>query len=257
MIQTSSNQYSLSTIIGLWAMVSLPMAAIRFLILPWAATVFPVHPGVLFWCLIVVGMAWQFVLSLILLKRELGRLDWQEIKTRLRLNHPKAPGSGEVRKGVYWLTIPVILYIFAVSSTGWFAGLNQAWVTAFPAFALPDNLKIEALASPEFHGAWPLIIVMLVSSVFNYLLGEELFFRGILLPKMRGVFGKADWAANGVFFAAYHLHKIEALPVLLVSRFVEPFLNSRYRSSYPGLIIHGVEFIPVAVVVVLVVLGLL
>jgi membrane protease YdiL (CAAX protease family) len=42
--------------------------------------------------------------------------------------------------------------------------------------------------------------------VFNTVLGEELLFRGFLLPRMNGAFGRGDWLANGVLFAAYHLH---------------------------------------------------
>ena len=43
------------------------------------------------------------------------------------------------------------------------------------------------LATEQFVGAWWLMAVALVSCLFNYVLGEELLFRGILLPKMRGV----------------------------------------------------------------------
>ena len=39
-------------------------------------------------------------------------------------------------------------------------------------------------------------------TVFNTVLGEELLFRGLLLPRMNGVFGRRDWLANGVLFAA-------------------------------------------------------
>ena len=33
-----------------------------------------------------------------------------------------------------------------------------------------------------------------------------MLFRGVLLPKMRGVFGKWDWVANSVLFGPYHMH---------------------------------------------------
>jgi hypothetical protein len=34
---------------------------------------------------------------------------------------------------------------------------------------------------------------------FNSVLGEDLLFTGLLLPRMRGVFGRGDFVANGVF----------------------------------------------------------
>jgi membrane protease YdiL (CAAX protease family) len=48
--------------------------------------------------------------------------------------------------------------------------------------------------------------------VFNTVLGEELLFRGVLLPRMSGAFGKADWVANGVLHVTYHLHMPWVIP---------------------------------------------
>jgi hypothetical protein len=50
----------------------------------------------------------------------------------------------------------------------------------------------------------------------QHLLGEELLFRGYLLPRMNGVFGRRDWLANGVLFAAYHLHVPWVMPAALL-----------------------------------------
>ena len=52
-----------------------------------------------------------------------------------------------------------------------------------------------------FSGAWGWFAVIVVLAVFNTVLGEELLFRGLLLPRMQGVFGRWDWVANGVLFA--------------------------------------------------------
>jgi membrane protease YdiL (CAAX protease family) len=59
--------------------------------------------------------------------------------------------------------------------------------------------------------------------VFNTVLGEELLFRGLLLPRMQGAFGRGDWVANGVLFAVYHLHvPWVIIPTLVVDRFAVP-----------------------------------
>ena len=57
------------------------------------------------------------------------------------------------------------------------------------------------------HGAWGWFGLIVVMMTFNTVLGEELLFRGFLLPRMNGAFGDRDWIANGVLFAGYHLHK--------------------------------------------------
>ena len=52
-----------------------------------------------------------------------------------------------------------------------------------------------------FHGSWGLFALVVTMFVFNTVLGEELLFRGVLLPRMNGAFGDRDWVANGVLFA--------------------------------------------------------
>ena len=201
------------------------------------------------------GMTWQFILSIIILKIELGKLTWGKLKERLWLNHPIDPKSGRVNKKLYWMVIPVIFYGALISQTGLFNFLSAGFLKIFPFFEPPTYVMIETLATPAFSGAWYLVGITLISALFNYLLGEELFFRGILLPKMNGVFGRWDWAMNGILFAAYHVHKIEDVPVFLVGSIFIAYLNKKYRSIYPALIIHGIEFIPLIVMVMLVVLG--
>jgi len=69
-----------------------------------------------------------------------------------------------------------------------------------PALQPAPHQDTSQLASPEFRGQWWLLGVAPASSILNYFLGEESLFRGVLLPKMQGVFGKCDWVANAVLF---------------------------------------------------------
>ena len=252
---THEKQYSLIKILFLWFLVTAPMGLARFWIVPQFKDQIPIHPGLFFWWLMIAGMAWQFVLSVIILKLELGTLNWSTLKPRLWLNHPIDPKSQGVNKRVYWLTIPIILYAFLMESYGTLDFLQEWFLRLFPNLTPPDFILIQSLATPEFRGAWYMIGIVLVSSLFNYLLGEELFFRGILLPKMEGVFGRWAWAANGILFASYHVHKIEQVPVFILGSIFISYLNQKYRSFYPGLIIHGVEFIPLIVIITLFVAG--
>ena len=67
---------------------------------------------------------------------------------------------------------------------------------------------VEFLQSPDakalFVGAWWLMGLFLFMGLFN-ILGEEFLFRGVLLPRMKGVFGKWDGVANGVLGTLYHV----------------------------------------------------
>ena len=77
--------------------------------------------------------------------------------------------------------------------------------------------------------------------LFNYLLGEELLFRGVLLPQMAGVFGRWDWVANTVLFGLYHVHKIWAWPSMITTSFGYAWAARRFRSLWMGVIVHGIE----------------
>jgi membrane protease YdiL (CAAX protease family) len=90
------------------------------------------------------------------------------------------------------------------------------------------------------EGAWQLLALFAVLGIFNTVLGEELLFRGVLLPKMRGVFGKRDWLANGVLFGVYHLHQPwTTLGSTLEGVFCLAFPSRRFRSTWFGIILHS------------------
>ena len=96
--------------------------------------------------------------------------------------------------------------------------------------------------TPErWVGAWYLVGLMLIHIVGNYLLGEELLFRSVLLPKMKEVFGKWDWVANAVLFGMYHVHKPWGIPSSIVTGIVFAYPSRRFRSAWFGLIAHGVD----------------
>ncbi len=94
-----------------------------------------------------------------------------------------------------------------------------------------------------------------MSFLFNYFLGEEFLFRGVLLTKMQGVFGKYDWVANAFLFGLYHLHKPWAIPGIIVSSLAITGPARRFRSNWMAIVVHGVELIPVLVMVLAVILG--
>jgi hypothetical protein len=82
----------------------------------------------------------------------------------------------------------------------------------FPFFAEPQGFALSALlatpaAKAQLVGAWDIWGLFVLNALFNTVLGEELFFRGLLLPRMAGVFGKGDWVMNGLLFGLYHLHQ--------------------------------------------------
>ncbi len=234
-----AEQYSLAKILGIWASVTAPMAALAFLAAPALIARTDLHPGLVYWMLMVVGMMWQFVVSLIVLRHELGSLNWPGVKERIRLNIPRDPETGHPRRRLWWWAVPAMV----ANGLGVYLGsfLDATWSGWLPGLEEPTYTQIERLANPVFQGQWWILGLALTSCLFNYLLGEELLFRGVLLPKMNGVFGRWDWVANTLLFGLYHLHKIWFLPNIILSSFGISWAAKRYRSMWMGVIVHGIE----------------
>jgi membrane protease YdiL (CAAX protease family) len=73
---------------------------------------------------------------------------------------------------------------------------------------------------------------------------------------MEGAFGKWDWVANAALFGLYHLHKPWTIPQNIVLAFAYSWPAKRFRSNWMAIIVHGVEGLPLLVLVPAVVLGL-
>lgn len=106
-------------------------------------------------------------------------------------------------------------------------------------------------------GAWWFFGLFLVFAVFNSVLGEEFLFRGVLLPKMEGVFGKWSWVANGVLFGLYHVAQPWTIAGNVLSGiFLLAFPSWRYRSTWMGIILHSAQNVFFGFLILGVVLGL-
>ena len=113
----------------------------------------------------------------------------------------------------------------------------------------PDLIDSER-GEDFFRGAWGWYAVVVVFAVFNTVLGEELLFRGLLLPRMRGVFGRGDWIANGTLFALYHLHQPWVIVNTLVDGiFLLAYPSRRFQSAWMGIIVHSTQSLFILIVI--------
>jgi hypothetical protein len=122
-------------------------------------------------------------------------------------------------------------------------GAHRPVDSALPLPGRAARLQQCSLFAPEVRsrwiGAWDLLALMVVLSVFNTFLGEEFIFRGALLPKMKGVFGRWDWVANAVIFGLYHLHQPRGIPGSILSGSLYAFTARRYRTTWFSIILHS------------------
>jgi uncharacterized protein len=246
------DQYSLWQILGIWASPALPMGLSYWVIIPILLSGGNVNPFTYLF-LINVCLVWQGVIAYILLRREVKPFTWEGVKNRLWLYTPSNPKTGVRSSWLYLWTVPLIVFAFiAGSSLGW---LNELWAKTFPFLAPRPYGVIQNLAVPAL-GQWWLLGILAMQVVFNYLLGEELIFRGILLPKMNGVFGKWDVLANHILFSAYHLHYFWTTPSRLLVNWVYTWSTKWFKSYWMAVIIHGFDTVGLTFMFILAIKGL-
>ena len=244
------SQYRLGTVLAVWAAAALPMAVLAWLVAPWladrvsgAGTV-PMAKALLI--VLTVGLVWQFVIVAWMVWREQRTFRWSTVRQALWLLPPVSPTSGRVG-GRVWLVLIPLAVLFAAHSL-------------IPGLPVPADRDLGAFLGSEtgqafLSGNWAWFGLMLIMWIFNTVLGEELLFRGLLLPRMNGAFGRGDWVANGVLFAFYHLHVPWTIPVNLLDTFLLSYPTKRYRSAWLGIAVHSVQSLFFAVVVLGLVLG--
>lgn len=167
---------------------------------------------------IALGGGAELAAGLVLLHHEGGSLSWRWLRSRIRLTWP----SGWKR----WL-VALAVFVAAYSLSMAMGQVNRA-LASVPRFVPPEwwpnasnpNVTVTGAADvfPDVHLAGNygfVVLYLLIGLVFN-IFGEEIYYRGYLLPRMRGVFGRLDWVANGVLFTLKHVYQRWLYPGLLV-----------------------------------------
>jgi membrane protease YdiL (CAAX protease family) len=223
-------QYSKARVLGVWAAAALPMGVLAWIVAPAIASTGADLAVALIACL-TAGLVWQFVLILLLNGFSLRGL-W--------LQRPSTPDG---RRGgrLWWWVLPFVLGF----------GALQLIPLSLPAVASHDFGTF--LGSDDgrslLRGNWGLFALVVVMFTFNTVLGEELLFRGLLLPRMRAAFGQADWLANGFLMGVYHLHQPWSIPSSILAGLLMAYPTRRWRSAWMGIIVHSAQSVLLAIII--------
>jgi membrane protease YdiL (CAAX protease family) len=230
-------QYSLAKTLAVWAAAALPMGILAWAVAPAIKDSFsgtghvPLIKALL--VVITIGLIWQSVMVFGLVWLEQRSLRWSTLREALWLRSPRSPKTGRVG-GKLWLILIPLIALFTVEDV-------------LPKFGVPAGRDLgKFLGSDAGHnfmsGNWGWFSLILVMFVFNTVLGEELLFRGLLLPRMKRAFGRGDWAANGVLFAGYHIAFPWMMPAtLLIDTFAIAYPSRRYQSAWIGIAVHSAQ----------------
>jgi membrane protease YdiL (CAAX protease family) len=240
------NQYSRRAIVAIWAAAALPMGAAAWIVAPAIAGGGGIPFARALLVCLTAGLIWQFVLVAVLVGHEQHSLRWSRIRPALWLQSPRSPRTGRVG-GWTWLVVLPLIAGF---------GVVHQLAPSLPHPARYDIGKFlsTGAAKTMFHGSWGWFAVVVAELIFNTVLGEELLFRGLLLPRMNGAFGDRDWVANGVLFAAYHLHLPWTIPINLLDTLLISYPAKRFRSAWIGIAVHSAQTVFITLLVLRLVL---
>jgi membrane protease YdiL (CAAX protease family) len=116
----------------------------------------------------------------------------------------------------------------------------------FPAFlnplvtsnvvALPAALQ-TAVGAP-LAGNWGVALLLAVALFFN-IAGEELWWRGVILPRQELALGRWTWLVHALLWLLFHMpiypwRLVDLLPYCLIISYIA----QRRHNTWPGLIIH-------------------
>jgi membrane protease YdiL (CAAX protease family) len=178
-----------------------------------------------------------FILALVLYWREGNPLTWEAFRSRYRLSS---------LKGRAWLWT-IALLAFGISAS-LLLSPTARWLASLPIFAPPSHLPPElnplkaavpnTFMATTVTGTWGYALAYLLGWLFN-ILGEELLWRGFMLPRQEVIYGRSAWLVHGLLWTAWHIFWKWNLLSLLPITLGLPFVVQRTKNTSIGIVAHG------------------
>lgn len=209
---------------------------------------------------VTVPTAILLALALGFFKAEGNPITWAALTDRLRLK---------------WLTGRDWLWLIGGLAVAFLVGgllrpTASVLIAAFPALNPPaffpavlnPNMTLSAQIFADYiaepvRGNWQLIVLQVVVLFFN-IVGEEFWWRGIILPRQQLVHGRFTWLVHGVFWTLFHVpfypwQLFALMPVCLVLAFV----CQKTGNNTTGLVMHAVYNGTSLILITLAVIGVI
>jgi membrane protease YdiL (CAAX protease family) len=207
----------------------------------------------------VLGTGAELAVGLVLLRREGYSLTLASLRDRIRWKWPKGWQAWLIAFGVL---------VAGMALSMMMGGANRA-LASVPGFMPPDwwpaasnplvkvSSAADAFPDMALEGNFLFVLVNFVIGLVFNIFGEELYYRGFLMPKMRGVFGSWDWVANGILFTLKHVYQRWLFPGILVAGLGFAFTFGPLGSLPLAMIFHWIgNFLFQMVFLVMAALGL-
>jgi hypothetical protein len=147
-------------------------------------------------------------------------------------------------RGIWTGASAVALFLFL----SWSLWQTGPWLRRVPLHAEPPALheflahfSDHAFMGIPLHGRWWIAIYYALVLLFGNIAGEELWWRGYLLPRQELAHGSTTWIVHGILWAAFHLFfqttmwdMVRMIPTCCALAFV-----AQHRANtWPGIVGH-------------------
>lgn len=153
----------------------------------------------------------------------------------------------------------ILIFLMAGGITSVLSGVSMSLIKQgiipipnnLPAFMDPtsgvNGLEAMDQAVGGLAGNFLPAISLFIILVFN-IVGEEFWWRGVVLPRQELAFGKWAWLIHGLMWNLFHVFKWWDLLGLLPVTLLLSYYCSRKKNTSPGILIHslynGIGLIP-------------
>ena len=180
-----------------------------------------------------------FSVSLLAFKIEGNSPGWSGLKDRYRINAPQ-------RSDIVWAVLTIVVML----GTYLALGFTSRWLANFPSFAphpaFPTELRPGAeqdiipglFMGMRLKGMWWVLGVYLIGWFFN-IAGEEMWFRGFMLPRQELSHGRLAWFVNGLCFNSFHIMWKWNLIALLPGSLILSYVTQRRKNTSVAIVVHG------------------
>lgn len=202
-----------------------------------------------YFSLFYIPFALLFFTALLLYKSEGNEWNISDFKSRMQLNPLK-------KADWFWIVgIILISSIIVLAGTPIMNKLAQIPFFSppdfFPAEINPNKASVTGyMMDFKLSGKYWVIVAYFFGWVFN-IFGEELLWRGMILPRQIKRYGSKAWVIHGLMWGLWHFFWKWQLVVLVPTSLLFSYVAYKHKNTWIGIIAHGaVNAIPLIMVIV-------
>jgi membrane protease YdiL (CAAX protease family) len=170
-----------------------------------------------------------FSTAMILLKKEVPKLTFKIFKEKLNLR----PLS---KRDLIWTLIGILtISVFSMLIMKGLTKLSELYPNKISSSFSPPFLEFHVFDKSQY---W--IFLVWIPFFFFNIFGEELLWRGFILPRQKLNSDTANWTLNSLGWLLFHIAfgwklVILLLPILIIN----PFIVQKTKNTWTGILIHG------------------